>query len=34
MDNKIVFSPYFSENFSKILKRIKAKDKEASRQNL
>ena len=34
MDNKITFSPYFSENFSKILKRIKAKDKEASRQNL
>jgi len=28
MDNKIIFSPYFSENFSKILKRIKAKDKE------
>ena len=28
MDKKDIFSPYFSENFNKILKRIKKKDKE------
>lgn len=28
MDKKDVFKPYFSENFNKILKRVKKKDKE------
>ena len=28
MDKKDIFSPYFSDNFNKILKRIKKKDKE------
>mgnify|MGYP001568675225 CR=1 len=28
MDKKDIFSPYFSENFNKTLKRIKKKDKE------
>lgn len=32
MDKKIIFSSYFSENFSKILKRVKAKDKETFRR--